>query len=294
MAPFSQTGLAHVLLTKFNVPMQDDARHLDIEWIARRIDLLERHAAPSVHLQTAPFDGWLLLCDCDTPLRGRQLISAAAERTGCSPIWLERGEGLATVGEHLRALIEPTASHLLTSRLDSDDALHRDFSRAVRSSVVSGFVGYINPLLGLHYLDAKLYIWPYFASNFISYVAPLDGARPRTVVDISHDEIYRRGRVRQIVTRPLWLVVTHGANTSTIRQRGIRIRGRHASEFPLLARLEIEPDPSPPVLTARQAQDFARLAWKALRGQSRQRVIGGLMSAWSQLSERHQTGDRSK
>jgi hypothetical protein len=275
-------------LTKFNLPMKGDKRHLDADWIQNRLKLLSRYAGPSVRHQSVPFDHWLLLCDAATGTAEKQSIERTAESLMYVPVWLKDGlaqhELSAAVTEHIAS----STTRLITTRLDSDDMLHPDFARLVRSQVRTGFEGFINPLVGLQYVSGRLYLWPYLASNFISYVEPVsDRGECRTVLQISHDEIYSAAPVRQLVSRPLWLVVTHGGNTSTIAARGIRISSSaRVREFPLPPELVIEEDPARGQLLREQVRDASRLGWKALHGESRRRLTGGLRSIRAQLLEK--------
>jgi len=278
--------LPHFLLTKLNLPMCGDGRHLRSDWIARRLELLARHTAPSVERQAEPFDAWLLLCAAGTARDDRAAILRASERLGCVPVWVEEGALISQLRRTLREAVPDPSSHVLTSRLDSDDVLHPQFARRVRARAGGGFTGFVNPLFGLHYLHGALYLWPYVASNFVSYVEPFgDGSGLKTVMALSHDRIYRAAPVRQIVSRPLWLVVTHGRNTSTVARRGIRTRAAgHLDDFPILAELGIEPDLSAVKLRSCQLLDTGRLVAKAMRPGSRARLLGGMKSVVADFS----------
>jgi putative rhamnosyltransferase len=280
-----QPSLLHFLLTKLNLPLCEDRRHLHSDWISRRLELLARHAAQSVEQQTEPFRAWFLLCASDTAQRDKDTIRSTAERLGCLPVWIEDGRLNVRLGERIAEHVPDSSVRILTSRLDSDDVLHTAFSARVRTEAGGDFTGFVNPLLGLHYVGGALYLWPYFASNFISYVEPFgDGQNLRTALALSHDQIYRRGAVRQIVSRPLWLVITHDRNTSTVAERGIRVSAaRHLEDFPVLSGLELHPEPVSWRLRGHQLRDLSRLAVKGTRGESRTRLLGGMKSIASGL-----------
>jgi Putative rhamnosyl transferase len=281
------SSLTHVLLTKLNLPMKDDDRHLRASWIIQRLELLERLAAPSVSRQSRPFHYWFLLCAADTASGDKRAIEDVAARTRCAPLWIADSPH-QDVPSLILAHIPPTR-RLLTSRLDSDDVLHVDFARTIRQRVADGFVGFINPAVGLQYAARRLYLWPYLASNFISYVEDLRReSHVRTVLSISHDEIYDEGAraVRQIISTPLWLVVTHDLNTSTWAPRGIRVgAAKHRAAFPVLDHLGLDADPPPWRLAPHQVRDLTRLAIKAGTRGSRPRVVGAARSLWTHRVE---------
>jgi hypothetical protein len=277
-------SLPHFLLTKLNLPMCGDGRHLRSDWIARRLELLARHTAPSAKRQTEPFDAWLLLCAAGTAPEDKAAILRSCERLGCVAVWIEEGALIAQLRRTVRELAPDSSSRVLTSRLDSDDVLHPQFAERVRARAGGDFTGFVNPLFGLHYVRGALYLWPYVASNFVSYVEPL-GGELKTVMALSHDRIYRAAPVRQIVSRPLWLVVTHGRNTSTVARRGIRTTAAgHLDDFPILSELGIDPDLSAVKLRGCQLLDTGRLVLKAMRGGSRARLLGGMKSVVADLS----------
>lgn len=166
--------------------------------------------------QSAAPDSWLVFCDA-----------------GC-PAWLfeephEIGAGLFDVvtlhepwgrAPLSRAVAEVTdRPYLITTRLDSDDAIGIDFISQVQEQFEQQDSMYVNLLCGLQ-LDrsGQVFRYDYPDNPFISYIERVDGV-PRTVFQHpQHGKCRTLADVRDVVSDPMWMQVIHGGNLmNTIR-----------------------------------------------------------------------------
>jgi hypothetical protein len=173
----------HALLTRFNLvaPVEwGEARHLDEAWLRRRLELFDLVCAPSVGAQTSDEFVWIAFVAPESPRWLRDQLRASAPTAA---ICDARGTGdpdcfRAVVPEHL------DGTRWITSRLDSDDAIARDFMARARAHAQPGYIAFRN---GAH-LDlvrGRASRYNYYGNPFLARVADEDTvmAAPHTCVE---------------------------------------------------------------------------------------------------------------
>ena len=210
----------HVILTRFNVPTK--GREADVRaktgWLERRFDLFERFCLPSVAGQTRHDFSWIIYFDAMTPAPFLARIAKAQMRFPFIALFrdaLPLDEVRGDVSAHL-----PTGKgRVLTTRLDNDDALARDFVARVQDAGAAHRAG-----TALNFPDGFGWRkgWVYGARDesnpFASVVE--DVADFRTIWAQPHALLDQAFRLIQIEDGPAWLQVIHGDNVTN------RIKGR--------------------------------------------------------------------
>jgi hypothetical protein len=243
------TTVRHFIITRFNLRGIEDtpssAKMVDSAYLAHRLELFERYCLPTVRSQTAQDFKWLVLFADETPAAIRSRVEAyAADWSNLAPIWLPRGTstvGPLVVGPYL----DDSPQTLLTTRLDNDDGLARDYvakvQRHARSSerlVLQFPMGYV-----LHkdrvYLDRQEH------NAFTTLVEPLPQGKAagfNTIYKGSHSDIARLGRIVDVDDEPSWLQVIHDSNVENYvrgsRQRIDCLQQRFAVDMPATVRPE--------------------------------------------------------
>lgn len=122
-----ETRVQHILETRFSVRLR--AHRLTLEWLEERLELLRRFTLPSVAAQTTEAFDWLLLCDVSTHPEILAQLREEARRVPALRIELTSDERppLAVI----RSAVHPDAGVLITTRLDSDDAIADRYLEAV-------------------------------------------------------------------------------------------------------------------------------------------------------------------
>ena len=102
--------------------------------------------------QSTPPDGWLLFLDADTPV---DHLDALHELVGKDAEIVLSQEHLTgqRIGEIINHRLPPSPSVLLTTRLDSDDALAVSHLQRVRAD--PSFRGFVNPASGLQLVGGE-------------------------------------------------------------------------------------------------------------------------------------------
>lgn len=183
----------------------------------------------SVRSQRERNTRWLVFLDDRGPQWLRDEMAALSADGLFEPIWIS---GPYTADIVRAAIVQRChAPILITTRLDSDDAVGVHFTATIRAEATAApsehlDVGlYLNPLSGVQ-IDRSggVYRYDYPTNPFISYVERRRvGSAPRTVLqDFRHLASREHGPVREISTAPIWLQVVHGGNLMN-EIRGTRI-----------------------------------------------------------------------
>lgn len=134
----------HFILTRFNVWIwgRDKSGHAieRNEWLRERLRLFETYCLPSVVGQTEDNFVWVMLVDEDTPdeFRGRIMryrgqcsqIRVVKVRRGCGEYFARVFQQV--VGKALKECGAEPGDLCLTTYLDNDDSIRRDFAADVR------------------------------------------------------------------------------------------------------------------------------------------------------------------
>ena len=216
----------HVIITRFNVLFRElahkrvDAKGLDASWLAERFDLFERYCLPSVLAQTSQEFIWLVYFNAATPPsfveRARR---ACAGRDNIRLLFCDIYDH-ALLERDLRAELIPKPEWLLTTRLDNDDGLRRDFVKRVHENLRFMGAEAINFPNGIVYAGGKTYSHRDESNAFLSLLEPFEGFK--TVLCVQHPEMAQVAFVRQIEGEPAWLQVIHDSNIRN-RVRGWRV-----------------------------------------------------------------------
>ncbi len=235
---------AHAIITRFNVHINAKTYDLRLSptWLAERFELFRRFCLPSVRGQTCQVFLWFVLLDKDTPPLFRRMVAALQGYPNFRPVYCGAFESVLPTVRQAVAEAFPDAPWLLTTRLDNDDALARDFV-ALLHAVVGGLEAngqtpegelYINFPNGLQYKDGVVYDF-YDATN--AFVSLLERNRPpHTVFWVDHPSIYGKAPVAQITAKPIFLQTLHGGNVYNY------VRGEPLGDASILTDFDLELD----------------------------------------------------
>ncbi len=137
----------HFLLTRFNLPLWTEDKHghsIDRSvWLEGRLHLFEKYCLPSVCVQIFQDFTWILLCDENTPLEYRERIKEY--RKQCPQIELiQVEEGYAwnfpnIFSEVVTSMLEAKGAQqgdiCMTTQLDNDDAIHKDYLSEINKEI---------------------------------------------------------------------------------------------------------------------------------------------------------------
>ena len=215
----------HVILTRFNLGMRGNAAEVEA-WHDHRFSLFEQFCLPSVEAQTCRDFVCLLLFDQATPQAFRPRIEAYAGRANIQVHFL-RGYDLGAVPRILGAQIGGRTEYLISTTLDNDDALARDFVARVQREFREQTFELLNFTQGLR-LDLareRLYACELYSNPFMSLIERI---RPdmqfRSIAGcLPHSTIAARfSGIVNIRSAPAWLQVIHDRNLQATGMWGRR------------------------------------------------------------------------
>lgn len=210
----------HYLITRFNLknPKWDVTKNnetlLTDEWLEHRLWLFENFCFPSVAAQTNQNFTWLIYFDTTTPDAYKQKIEVII---GTQPnVKLFYIDGMPAFYPEINKLITVEAvnkPYLITSRIDNDDCISKNFIDEVQKQfasqdymaidIIKGYSLQIKPVI---MVGKKEHIF----NPFISLIEKNEN--PKTVWANDHNHWKKETRVTQITDKRLWMSIIHEKN----------------------------------------------------------------------------------
>jgi hypothetical protein len=210
----------HFLITRFNLknPDWDVTKNnellLDDNWMDERLELFSNYCFPSVVNQTNKNFKWLLFFDTSTSEKYRKKIDQIIHNhPQIIPFYIN---GMPNFQEAILHYIEENASDkkfLITSRIDNDDCIHKDFINEIQKQfneqdflaidTINGYTLQVEPSF---ILGKKEHIF----NPFISLIER--NHNPKTVWHYVHNMWKKEPRLIHLSEKRLWLSIIHGKN----------------------------------------------------------------------------------
>lgn len=248
----------HVILTRFSVRIVHGFEFSD-EWLAYRWGFFRDGLVASLRRQTVTDFTWLVFFDPHSPGWLRELVDEAS--TGLfTPIWFDK----SWTHEPIQAAVDAVISkpYLITTRIDSDDAVSRYFVEDVQSHFDEQDGLYVNLMHGVQ-VDRSLQLFhAWFVENaFISYIERrAEGGGLRTVFRcMAHEESSSFDPVLNVIGPPRWMQVIHGSNLAN------SVRGVRANPGPITPDFDIDLPFTARISPWRFGLEYLVSVWRLLR-----------------------------
>lgn len=218
----------HYILTRFNLRLwtKDKKRNetRTDEWLKKRFDLFEKICLPSIMNQTNQTFKWIVLFDSETPEFYKKKIQHYQNicKLFC-PCFVEACKSryfVSVFREEIQKRIEKKTNLLITTYLDNDDALHKNYIEEIQQMEVKRptFVSYVYGIQYYTELNIATRV-PYTNNHFISLVEPLNENQTnfKTVYGYgSHVDINKHKRIETVYIKnpqqDRWIEVIHETN----------------------------------------------------------------------------------
>ncbi|MGA9120175.1 MAG: glycosyltransferase [Bacteroidota bacterium] len=222
------TKFAHFILTVFNVRLSHGGETSpDSAWLEHRFRLFEEFCYPSVRAQTTSDFTWLAFFDTSTPPEYKDRIAQLAKWKPFVPCFVSEVMSVESFAGMKKSLLFPRVSpgttHLISTNLDNDDALHARYVETVQKEFSGQDFEFVNFTNG-YVFDRereRLYLRSHHSNPFASLLERLENSK--TVWCAPHPEFSRIGPVRQVETEPMWFQVVHGRNVSNSTAEARRV-----------------------------------------------------------------------
>lgn len=213
----------HYLLTRFNVRMdtmltiQLDKKDItkDTNYLEERFRLFFKYTVPSVLNQTDLEFSWIILLSDNTPRQFKNRLKILEkEHNNIICLYIRDDEDYYEV---LNSYFQNSRSDwYITSRVDNDDALCKDYIKTVKQYLLSQTmeICVLSFNNGLQYSEQDGYLCKYsFPSNhFTSMLSPYS-INVDTIISHGHMDIGQLYKINNIDNdEPMWLEVVHETN----------------------------------------------------------------------------------
>jgi hypothetical protein len=222
----------HLLLTRFNTALQFAASssRLNSEWLQARLGLFERYCLPSVAGQRNTDFRWLVFFDAESPQWFKDKV--ATFEPLLEPVYIE---GLATDDVLARKVAQSgiaSSPYLITTRLDNDDAISRDYIASVQRAFRGQNREFLTFPFGLQSFRGHLYNVYWQSNPFLSLIEKVgEGGNVTTVFCVAHDRVTERNSLKTVLRAPRWLQVIHGSNLANVLRGWPRLNSLSHPDF---------------------------------------------------------------
>ena len=229
--------ICQLILTRFNTwtPTSSGPDVRTPAWLEQRLTLFARYCVPSVRQQTHADFAWVIFCTTETPPDVLARIRAFDPRIRitCIPDDPEDRAQLAIPNDYVAPdtpLVLPSLAVspyvpygtelVISTRLDNDDALHRDALRSTRSLAASVLASndaqhVYSPTIGfkLDVTQRRLFLARTPSGPFVSLLERVVPGQPLIGVHSgTHPRLVERFPTAHESVRPLWVHIVHGGN----------------------------------------------------------------------------------
>ena len=244
MAQTAKVEFRHYILTRFNLPLSSRNKGMGIdvcgeEYLAYRFRLFEDYCLPSVKNQSCQNFKWLVLFDSNMPSAYKDRAELwHKEYLNLIPCFLDVDYygGLTPssadsvfdvdndeimlritrefISDIFDDLEDASSRWCVTTRLDSDDAIHRDLIKTIqRLFLKEPKESVFDFVASYKYVHEEHIVYRYWLKNghFIT-LAEAPVRKPRTVLFCNHLKIDQFVHVQHIYGLPLQLELIHGGN----------------------------------------------------------------------------------
>jgi hypothetical protein len=210
----------HFLLTRFSAVLSPGAPPAGEEWLRYRLAFFYDATYPSVLSQTTRDFEWLVLLDDRCSDEFREDVEALAEDV-FTPIWTHADFRRDAFAEPVARAAEERggpAPYLITTRIDSDDAMAVDYLESVQAQFARQERLFVSFTRGVQVdRSGAVYLSDALSNPFLSLIEKRDpAARPDTVYVAKHARARAHGAIREVRAPVMWMQVVHDLNVSNI------------------------------------------------------------------------------
>ena len=209
----------HIIITRFNLRnhqwsnrTKNNTPILTESWLEDRFDLFENFCFLSVRNQTNTNFQWWVFFDTETPMRFRERISEFERRFHrFTALFVDGMDAFLPEVQHRLAMCK--TPYIITSRLDNDDCLHKDYVQAVQQQfahqtylaldIIDGFTLQVLP-------EVRLGFRRHLYNPFITLIEK--NVNAKSVWDRTHSDWKKEKLLKRIKGERLWMSVIHHDN----------------------------------------------------------------------------------
>lgn len=211
----------HFLITRFNLKVEawkttKNAEEVRTEeWLKNRFELFETYCLPSVVNQSNQDFEWYVFFDVDTPEYYRKKVDdIAATYKNFKPLYIDGLEAL--VGSVTQEIGKDThvEEFIITTRLDNDDIIHKDFIETIQES----FVPVHNTVIDLREgyqvsIDKNKTEIREYAHPFNAFISVIERSEEfKTILSQMHYDWAKSNNIVVFDKKRVWIELVHQKN----------------------------------------------------------------------------------
>lgn len=209
----------HFLLTRFSAVFRTGDVPAQEEWLRYRLGFFVDACWASVRGQQGADFTWLVLFDDRCPDDFREDVEELAKGV-FTPIWTHEPFSPTIFAREIaaRSAARSAAPWVLTTRLDSDDGVARDFMASVQREFARQERLFVDFPRGVQIdRSGSVYLYDQLSSPFLTLIEKRDpGSWPQTVYAARHARARLHAPLREVNAPPMWVQVIHGTNLLNI------------------------------------------------------------------------------
>ena len=214
--------MKHYLLTRFNLTFKEWKTSkngelvLTDKWLKNRFVLFENYCLLSVKNQTCQNFIWCVFFDIKTPVEYRDKIESISKSySNFKPVFIDGNENLEqSFIEYITNDISKDDNYVITTRLDNDDLIHKDFIKTIQelykpedNLVIDLRKGY-SITLGEPHSEIRE-----FTSRFNPFISVVESVKDiKTVISKMHQDWKTSTHIIDYNKNKLWIELVHQEN----------------------------------------------------------------------------------
>ncbi|HLW62892.1 MAG TPA: glycosyltransferase [Flavobacterium sp.] len=237
--------IKHFLITRFNLKHSQWTKQnvLNSDWLYERIEIFEKICYPSVINQTQKNFVWILFFDIQTPLEIKHYIENKYRDKRLRIHYIDGFKELQSASKSIiKSLLNPS-DYFITSRLDNDDALHKDYIQTIQSLAILKTKTIIDLVKGnqlvLHNNQGIASLLVYKYNPFISLIS--NAEKMELVIEKEHTHWNNKAYTYiKYQKKALWLQYIHSNNQLNTFDHSLKKVTINLNDFHI-TNLEIKP-----------------------------------------------------
>jgi len=202
--------LKHFIITRFNLSVSDK------NWMNYRMEIFTKYCLPSVLNQSNKNFIWLICLDTDTDTDFKTFfLNLHKKYNFIVPLFINGMQDFDVMHKHHIINHIQDADYVVTSRLDNDDIIHKDYIKRIQEQFNYQkymAVNFLKILIISTETEKKLHIDYSFSNHFISLIERVNKNKFKGCYDKKDRAWDVKGEIIQITNKPYVTETINGRN----------------------------------------------------------------------------------
>ncbi len=214
----------HFIVTRFNLRTSNNKwnkdkninRTIDNSWMLYRINIFNQYCLPSVLNQSCENFTWIICLDIETDEKFRLFFHTLSQKYSfIVPLYIDGMQNLNSKYKEYIINQLGNEKYIITSRLDNDDILHRDYIKKIQEQFdfqKYQAVNFLKILMISPENKNKIHIDYSFSNHFISLIEEINENTFKGCYSKRDRHWNIKGEITQIIDKPYVAETIHDRN----------------------------------------------------------------------------------